>query len=229
MTAILLTIISSLLLLTLWLRSIGKRHQQIDWGSPFLNSLDGISRAFCLHYHHLDAHFQLALPEQGPAILVSNHISGLDPILLIAASKRPLRFMIAREQYERFGLRWLFKAVGCIPVDRDRNPGKALQAAMQTLRNGEVIALFPQGGIHLPHYQPRKLKRGVVRLAHDTHCPLLATHISGVTAPGNVVLPVFLRGHVQIESCQPIQSADFNADELLQKIADCIGHQHPHN
>jgi len=229
MNAITLTIIGILGLLLLWLRSIGKRKQRIDWGSPFLNILDGLNRAFCVHYHRQKPNFQLDLPMQGSALLVSNHISGLDPLLLIAASKRPLRFMIAREQYERFGLRWLFKAVGCIPVDRDRNPGKALQAAMQTLRNGEVIALFPQGGIHLPQDKPRKLKRGAVYLAQDCHCPLLATYISGVALPGNVVLPVFVRGKVSIESCPCIQTAHYSADELLQKIADCIGHQHPRN
>ncbi len=57
-------------------------------------------------------------------MVVANHISGLDPLLMAAASRRSLHFMIAREQYERFGLKWLFRMAGCIPVDRERAPEK---------------------------------------------------------------------------------------------------------
>jgi len=74
---------------------------------------------------------------------VSNHVSGLDPLLLIAATRRPLRFVIAREEYERWGLRWLLHAVGCIPIARGRNPRSALSAARAALEAGEVVALFP--------------------------------------------------------------------------------------
>jgi len=101
----------------------------------------------------------------GCALLACNHISGLDPFLLIAASPRPLRFMIAREEYERFGLRWLFRRGHCIPVDRDRQPERALREALRALNAGEVVAVFPQGGIQRESQGHRKLKGGVVRLA----------------------------------------------------------------
>lgn len=95
-----------------------------DWGGKWLNRLDGLNRIFCRKFHRL-RHAKLHLPAKGGALLASNHVSGLDPLLLIAASRRPLRFMIAREQYDRWWLRWLFRAIGCIPVERSRNPRAA--------------------------------------------------------------------------------------------------------
>ncbi|MGD8931917.1 MAG: lysophospholipid acyltransferase family protein, partial [Chromatiales bacterium] len=135
----------------------------VDWGNSMLNRFDGCIRLFCRHWHRLQP-VELAIPETGPAILVSNHISGLDPLLMVSCSRRPLRFLIAREQYQRIGLRRLYKAIGCIPVDRERSPEKALRAAFRALRAGEVIALFPHGKIHLDSEPPRRLKAGAARL-----------------------------------------------------------------
>ena len=79
----------------------------------------------------------IPLPETGAAIVVCNHISGLDPLVLIAATPRPLRFLIAREEYERFGLQWLFRLGKCIPVERDKRPELAMRAALRAIENGE--------------------------------------------------------------------------------------------
>ena len=90
---------------------ICEQENQADWGNKWLNRLDGLNRIFCHRYHRLPKTY-LALPESGSAVVAANHNSGLDPLVLVAASKRPLRFMIAREEYQRFGLHGLFKAAG---------------------------------------------------------------------------------------------------------------------
>ena len=162
------------------------------------------------------------IPETGPAILVSNHISGLDPMLMVASSNRPLRFLIAREQYERFGLQWLFRAAGCIPVDRQRSPEKAMRAAFKALRNGEVVALFPHGKIHLDSDPPRKLKAGAARLSMHTGAPLVPMRITGVRRQGHVVSSVLLRSYARITPYPPILPAGKEPDELLEEIQKLI-------
>src|SRR5690606_17846252 len=98
--------------------------------------LDGLNRIFCRRFHRLTG--RIDLPERGPVLVASNHVSGLDPLLMIAASRRPLRFIIAREEYERWWFTWLFRAIGCIPIDRSRNPHVAFYAARRALAAGEV-------------------------------------------------------------------------------------------
>jgi len=155
---------------------------------------------------------RLDLPPGGPAVVVSNHVSGLDPLLLIAAADRPLRFIIAREQYVRPCLHWLFRAVGCIPVDRAGRPERALRDALAALRDGEVVAIFPHGRIHLPSDEPRPIKRGAVFLAAVSACSIYPVRISGITAAGQTVRAVFIRSRVEMEVLPTLKvaSGDFN-------------------
>lgn len=194
-----------------------------DWGSPFLNWLDGLNRRFCLGYHRLNP-VRLPLPHQGPAIVVANHISGLDPLLMIACSRRPLRFIIAREQYERLGLQWIFRAAGCIPVDRERSPEKAMRQAFKALRDGEVVALFPHGKIHLESDPPRHTKAGASRLAQITGAPVIPLRISGPARQGHVITPVFVRGEPAVELLPVIEADGKTADQLYREIDRAVNH-----
>ncbi len=189
---------------------------QSDWGNIWLNFLDGLNRIFCKYYHRLE-YKPLELPKQGSALVVANHLSGLDPMLLIAASRRPLRFMIARDEYERFGLTWLFKAVGCIPVDRGGHPEVALRAALRSLEAGEVIALFPQGKLTLPG-EKRKLKRGGLWLAQHSDSPIYPVFISGITGMGHVVRGVLWRSHAKIVNYPQLDLNDENHLEHLESL-----------
>jgi 1-acyl-sn-glycerol-3-phosphate acyltransferase len=180
-----------------------RNANRVDWGGRWINLLDGLNRIFCYRYHRLNV-TGIRLPKEGGAIVVANHVSGLDPFLLIASARRPLRFLIAREQYERFGLTWLFKASGCIPVDREKNPERALRAALRALREGEVLALFPHGKIHLDTDPPRKLKPGAIRLAEMTNSPIFPVRITGISGQGKVVIGVILRSDANINVFPPL-------------------------
>jgi len=192
-----------------------------DWGSPWINLLDGVNRLFCFWFHRMSP-TRLPLPAEGPAIVVANHVSGLDPLLLIGASPRPLRFLIARDQFERFGLQWLFRAVGCLPVDRGSRPDIAFRAALRTLHDGQVIALFPHGRIRLPGEAPGMLKPGAVRLAVATGCGVFPVRIQGVRAEGRVVSAVFVRSHVKLELYPPLRPALGEA-ELTARLGSMLG------
>ncbi|HFE37194.1 MAG TPA: 1-acyl-sn-glycerol-3-phosphate acyltransferase [Gammaproteobacteria bacterium] len=174
--------------------SLADKANVADWQHIWANRIDGLIRLFCYRYHRLPKQY-IPLPEAGPAIVVANHISGLDPLLLIAASKRPLRFLIAKEEYERYGLQWLFKLAGCIPVDRSSKPEKALRQALAAIDRGEVVAIFPQGGIQWPVNKdaPFKIKGGAVRLAKRKNIPLIPVVVDGVGLKGSTMLAVIKR------------------------------------
>ena len=211
-----------LLALPVWgawaLNRAARRTNKTDWGGLWLNWMDGLNRLFCYRYHRLNV-TGLRLPASGPAIVVSNHVSGLDAMLLIASARRPLRFLIAREEYERFGVTWLLRACGCIPVDRQRKPEQALRAALRALKQGEVVALFPHGKIHLDSDPPRKLKAGAARLAQLTGSRLYPARITGVAGAGHVVRGLLLRGHARIRLYPPVESENRDSNELLDQLA----------
>lgn len=208
-------------LLAWWLYRACQSANQADWGHPVLNLLDGLNRLLCWHYHRLNR-LELNLPAQGPAVVVSNHLSGLDPMLLIASARRPLRFLIATDQYHRFGFTWLFRAVGCIPVDRKGRPDKALRAAINALAEGEVVVVFPHGKIHLPHEPAIKLKSGAANMALKASCAIHPARLSGMRAQGHVMLPVFLRGNARIAICTPIKTNNLSVEQINEAISNCI-------
>lgn len=200
---------------------IGLRHAKADWGGPSVNWLDGWTRLICRYIHRLPEQ-KIALPESGPAIIVANHVSGVDPLLLISASTRPLRFLIAREEYERPLVSWVFKQAGCIPVDRTGRPEQALRQALRALQQGEVIALFPHGKIHLDSDPPRKIKGGVARLASWSTAPVFPVRIDGVTAQGSVFIAPFVPGKVTLTMAEPMRCESALMMECLDEIARLI-------
>ncbi len=220
-TTILLMLLGSLGIGMLWLSRLCMQANQTDWGGFWLNWVDGLNRLLCIHYHRLQP-VELQLPSEGPAIVVSNHVSGLDPLLMIACSRRPLRFLIAREQYQRFGLKWLFRAAGCIPVDRERSPEKALRQAFKALREGQVVALFPHGKIHLASHPPRPTKAGAARLAAISKAPVIPLRISGIAREGHVVSAVFVRGMAQVERLPLIDPEAFSPERLYDEIEQAV-------
>ncbi|GAB4357936.1 MAG: hypothetical protein Kow006_26070 [Gammaproteobacteria bacterium] len=198
-----------------WLRLLDLRSR-VDWGGRWINRFDGLVRIFCRRYHHLRAD-PSGLPKHGGAIVVANHVSGLDPFLLVATCRRPLRFIIAREEYERWWLTWFFRLIGCIPVDRAARPERALRGALKALRAGEVVALFPHGKIHLDSDPPRPLKGGVAALSRLTKAPVIALRIDGVRGEGEVFPAIWQRSRVRVRAfppriCQPGEEESFLRD-----------------
>ncbi len=91
------------------------------------------------------------LPTQGAAVLTCNHVSFIDPVLLMAASPRPIYFVMDHRIFKMPVLGWFFKLVKAIPIaPRAEDPAMyeaAFEAAAKVLRDGDLLAIFPEGGI----------------------------------------------------------------------------------
>lgn len=214
----LITFLGFITAVFIFLTVMGLKANQADWGSLHANILDGLLRLFCFRYHRLKAD-EINLPDEGPAIVACNHISGLDPLLVFAACKRPVHFLIAENQYRRFGVTWLFKLAGCIPVDTNGRGDGAIRAAAKALEDGFVIALFPQGGIHRESKPRNTLKRGVYKLAEMSGAPVFPLHVSEVKGAGHVVGSVVLRGNPVLQSFPPIDCAGMDHHTCLKVLA----------
>jgi 1-acyl-sn-glycerol-3-phosphate acyltransferase len=93
----------------------------------------------------------LNIPTDGAAVLVCNHVSFVDAVLLMAASPRPIRFLMDHRIFKVPVLGWLFKLAKAIPIAPQKEDPAAYEAAFdaaaQVLREGDLLAIFPEGGI----------------------------------------------------------------------------------
>ncbi len=122
------------------------------------------------------------VPEQGGALLVPNHVSFVDGLLLLAAIDRPIRFVVEKHWYERPLLRPFLRALGAIPIAASGGPRvvlKALRDAGRALDAGELVCLFAEGeisrmGATLP------FRRGIERIAKGRAAPIVPVHLDRV-------------------------------------------------
>lgn len=217
--SVVLTLFAGQWLIKIW--KVAGQENQVDWGNTWLNRMDGIGRYFCHTYHGLTKQY-IDLPDNGPAIVVGNHVSGLDPLMLAVLCHRPVRFLIAREEYNRFGFQWLFKAAGCIPVDRVRNPEKALHAALAQLKAGEVIGIFPHGGIRWPVQAGSEIKGGAIRLAQRSQCPIYPVFFRGIKLPGFTLPALLVRSQVKVKLYPPMYCDTLSYQECKQQLAQIL-------
>ncbi|UJW80781.1 MFS transporter [Hydrogenophaga sp. SL48] len=93
----------------------------------------------------------LNIPTEGAAVLVCNHVSFVDAVLLMAASPRPIRFVMDHRIFKVPVLGWLFRLAKAIPVAPQKEDPAAYEAAFlesaKVLREGDLLGIFPEGGI----------------------------------------------------------------------------------
>jgi len=155
-----------------------------------LRALLNINAAFASIYHRLEVIGRWQVPPSGPAILVCNHTSGLDPLLIQSVSPRVIVWMMAREYYEKRAMNWVFKLAGLIPVDRSGRDLAATRAAMRALDAGRVLGIFPEGKIE-PTRDLLPFQTGVAMMAMKTGVPIYPAYLDG-TQRGREMLPAIV-------------------------------------
>ncbi|HJV60069.1 MAG TPA: MFS transporter, partial [Albitalea sp.] len=116
------------------------------------------------------------IPSAGAAILVCNHVSFVDAVLLMAASPRPIRFIMDHRIFQVPLLGWLFRLAKAIPIASQRDDPavyeQALAQARQVLDEGELLCIFPEGGITRDG-QLGEFKGGIMKLLQTHPVPVV--------------------------------------------------------
>jgi 1-acyl-sn-glycerol-3-phosphate acyltransferase len=141
-------------------------------------------------YHHLEVQTPSRLPYRGAGILVCNHVSGLDPLLIQAPCNRLITWMMAAEYYKIRSIAWVFRAVGAIPVQRSGRDTTATRAALRTLEQGGILGVFPEGRIETSR-QLLPFQTGVAMMAIKTGVPVYPAYLDG-SQRGKEMVDAFL-------------------------------------
>ena len=136
-----------------------------------------------------------AIPVEGPAILVSNHLSFSDSFFLPLVTKRRITFLAKQEYFTGKGIKGLFSkafftGVGQVPIDR--TSGRAAEAAITTgiriLDEGKLLGIYPEG-TRTADGRLYRGKTGVARMALEGHAPVVPVAMIGtyeIQPPGRI-------------------------------------------
>ena len=206
--------------LSLWMR----------WSrSPFglvSGLLVNFNQFYCRWWFRLKREGPCTVPRTGPVIVAANHTVSIDPLLLLASCPhRLIGFMAAREYYYLPVVEHLLERVDGIPVNRDGRDLPSTRAAIDHLRRGRVLGIFPEGRIAGPgiDLQPKK---GVALLALRSRAVVVPAYISGTRWFPGVVRPFFRRHRARVRFGKPIDLSTYQeppySRETQRKVAELI-------
>ena len=114
---------------------------------------------------------------KGGVLIASNHITFTDPITLYTVFwKRRLRFFVTKDLYKNKLLTALLKKVGCIQVDKENVSMNSLRDAIEKLKTGNALLIFPEGQVNSSE-DILSYKSGAVFMSNLSGAPLLPVHI----------------------------------------------------
>jgi acyl-[acyl-carrier-protein]-phospholipid O-acyltransferase/long-chain-fatty-acid--[acyl-carrier-protein] ligase len=165
------------------------------------------------------------IPASG-ALIICNHLSYVDAVVLQIASPRPIRFVAFAGLAENPTVRFLFRAAGVIPVASDK-PMKGIRLAVDAIKNGELVCVFPEGAISRTG-QLMLLKRGFESIARQAHAPVVPAVIDGLwgsvfSFAGNKYLwksPRLMPTHVCVLFGTPIPPARIDLGTARRALLD---------
>lgn len=154
------------------------------------------------------------IPKEGAILIVGNHKHLYDQCLSIISTKRFIKYMAKREYFDNKKTRWFFKAVGCISVDRSVHDGKAKGEAIETLKNGGAIGLFPEGTRNKTQEFLLPFKFGAVSMAKKTDAYLVPFGITGDY--------IFRSTNLVIKYGKPFKVTDMELEEANNLLYETV-------
>ncbi|MCI8337019.1 MAG: 1-acyl-sn-glycerol-3-phosphate acyltransferase [Peptococcaceae bacterium] len=105
------------------------------------------------------------VPMEGPVVLIGNHKTNADPILLGVASPRPVNFVAKAELFQNPVVGWFLKVLGGIPIHRGEQDVGAMRESLRVLKNQGALGLFPEGTRIPQQHCLGEFKNGAVMIA----------------------------------------------------------------
>lgn len=179
------------------------------------------------------------VPDEGAAILASNHLSYLDHFIMPAVVDRPIYFIGKAEHFEVPVQGWLFEQWGVIPIERGAGDEEALAEAERVLREGDLFGIYPEGTRSLDG-RLHKGHTGVARLALKTGAPVVPIGMKGTyeALPKGQLAPRFPEVEVAFGEALTFEERegmheDYDqarevTDEIMEAIQELSGQEYVH-
>ena len=175
------------------------------------------------------------VPDEGAALLVCNHVSYMDALILSGAIPRPIRFVMYYRIFNTPGAAWVFRAAHAIPIAGAKEDPVLMEKAFvdvdAALAAGELVCIFPEGRLTRDG-EIAAFKSGVERILAARPVPVVPMALKGMWASvwsrrdstlGRLRIPRRLRAHVEVVAAPAVPGATATAASLESKVRDLRG------
>ncbi|MEO9079886.1 MAG: MFS transporter [Rhodanobacter sp.] len=175
------------------------------------------------------------LPEEGPALLVCNHVSFMDPLLLMAHLRRPARFVMYYKIFNTPLLSFVFRTAKAIPIAGYKEDPHVLQQAYDlidaALEDGELVCIFPEGGLTVDG-EIAPFRAGLEKILARRPVPVLPMALCGLwgsmwsrrdSVLHRARLPRRFRARVELVVGEPWSPAQATAETLEARVRELRG------
>ena len=175
----------------------------------------------------------LSMPQQGPALLIANHQSFLDPLIVGLVARRPLVYLARKTLFRNRYFAAMIRSLNAVPIDQEGIGKEGIRTILEQLQFGKAIIVFPEGA-RTPDGDMHQLKAGIHLLIKRTQAPIVPVGIAGayqawpIWRAYPIPAPLFLpAGPGTISVClgQPHDSrryAQMPREQALQELFDMI-------
>ena len=139
----------------------------------FWLSFTGMTLGFSLRtegFHHV--------PARGAALLIANHQSFIDPVLVGLAARRHLHYLARKTLFRHWGLAWLMRSLNGVPVDQEGFAREGLKTMLQELNAGHAVVVFPEGE-RTPDGRMKPFRPGIHLLIKRAEMAIVPVGIAG--------------------------------------------------
>jgi 1-acyl-sn-glycerol-3-phosphate acyltransferase len=175
------------------------------------------------------------VPDEGPALLVCNHVSYMDPVLISAAVPRPIRFVMYYRIFNVPGMNWVFRAYRAIPIAGSKEDPAVMDAAFQAVQEalaaGELVCIFPEGALTRDG-EIAPFRGGVERILAVNPVPVVPMAITGLwdsmwskrdSRLGRLRVPRRLFAKVSVIADPPVDGTTATAASLEARVRELRG------
>jgi 1-acyl-sn-glycerol-3-phosphate acyltransferase len=206
------------------------RRSALEPSTWFLWCVERIYVPFMFHWR---SDRRCPLPAEGGGLVIANHRSPVDPLLIwmnnhLGSRNRRCRvigFLMAREYYEIPGLKWVGRAMQCIPVNREGKDMAPAREALERLKRGDLIGVFPEGGINYGEAL-REGDTGIAWLALHAQVPVFPVYLRNSPRSENMVAPFYTRCRVMVSYGDPIDLSAYydrkRTRTLLREVTNLL-------
>jgi len=165
------------------------------------------------------------IPESGPAVLVCNHVSFVDGLIIGGSIRRPVRFVMHHKIFQIPLLNFLFRTAKAIPIAPAREDIELLRDAFDKinaeLEDGNLVCIFPEGGITTDG-EIQKFRSGIERIIERSAVPVIPIALGGLwgswfsrsTTGGLRKIPGRLFAKINVRIGEAVDAAEANAGNL---------------